>query len=109
METFGRYQGAGFRKSIIQRVAPFWRLRPALALVFACYCWASPAAQPRIVRPKPPQDGVDVRRFDEIPPIVDQAIADKELPGAVVLVGRGDRVVYERRLGGARSSRRPSR
>ena len=34
-----------------------------------------------------------------IPPIVEQAIAEKKLPGAVVLVGRGDRVVYQKAIG----------
>ena len=41
------------------------------------------------------QDAVDVSRLDAIPLLVEQAIADKKLPGAVVLVGRGDRVVDE--------------
>ena len=31
-------------------------------------------------------------RFDAIPAAVERAIAEKKLPGAVVLVGRGDRV-----------------
>ena len=45
------------------------------------------------------QDGVDLSRLDAIPPIVEQAIAEKKLPGAVVLVGRGDRVLYEKAIG----------
>lgn len=51
------------------------------------------------MRAQPAEHAVDVRRFDEIPPIVEQAIADKQLPGAVVLVGRGDRVLYEKAIG----------
>jgi uncharacterized protein YbbC (DUF1343 family)/CubicO group peptidase (beta-lactamase class C family) len=37
--------------------------------------------------------------FAPIPPLVDAAIARHELPGAVVLVGRGDAVVYRRAFG----------
>jgi uncharacterized protein YbbC (DUF1343 family)/CubicO group peptidase (beta-lactamase class C family) len=47
----------------------------------------------------PPSTGVDVARLDAIPPVVEQAIADKKLPGAVVLVGRGDRVVWQKAIG----------
>ncbi|PYR93247.1 MAG: hypothetical protein DMF84_09635 [Acidobacteria bacterium] len=43
--------------------------------------------------------GLDAKRLDEIPPLVEAAIAEKKLPGAVVLVGRGDRVVYEKAIG----------
>jgi uncharacterized protein YbbC (DUF1343 family)/CubicO group peptidase (beta-lactamase class C family) len=42
---------------------------------------------------------VDLARLDAIPPLVEQAIAEKELPGAVVLVGRGDRVLYQKAIG----------
>lgn len=81
-------------------MTPFWRLRPVFALVFAGYCWAAPAAQHRTVASgKPLERGIDVTRFDEIPPLVEQAIADKQLPGAVVLIGRGDRVLYEKAIG----------
>ena len=42
---------------------------------------------------------VDVRRLDAIEPLVQDAIAEKKLPGAVVLVGRGDRVLYQKAIG----------
>lgn len=42
---------------------------------------------------------MDLSRLDAIPPVIEQAIADKKLPGAVVLIGRGDRVVYEKAIG----------
>jgi CubicO group peptidase (beta-lactamase class C family) len=42
---------------------------------------------------------LDVRRFELIPTIVEQAIAEKKLPGAVVLIGQGDRIVFERAIG----------
>ena len=38
-------------------------------------------------------------RFAPIATLVDDAIARRELPGAVVLVGRGDQVVYHRAFG----------
>jgi len=72
----------------------FRRARAALLLIPLFV--ALPAAQ----RPSsPPDAGVDVARLAEIPPLVEQAIADRKLPGAVVLVGRGDRVVYEKAIG----------
>jgi len=40
-----------------------------------------------------------VRRFDAIEPLVKQAIADRKLPGAVVLIGRGDAVLYQKAFG----------
>jgi uncharacterized protein YbbC (DUF1343 family)/CubicO group peptidase (beta-lactamase class C family) len=53
--------------------------------------------QPQAARPA--GSGFDVSRFDEIPPLVEQAIAEKKLPGAVILIGRGDRVVYQKAIG----------
>jgi uncharacterized protein YbbC (DUF1343 family)/CubicO group peptidase (beta-lactamase class C family) len=41
----------------------------------------------------------DSRRFDAIEPLVRDAIAEKKLPGAVVLVGRRDRVLYQKAFG----------
>jgi len=60
---------------------------------------AAPAAQRRAPSAAVAPPGLDLSRFDEIPPIVEDAIRDKKLPGAVVLIGRGDRVVYQRALG----------
>jgi len=72
----------------------FRRARAALLLIPLFV--ALPAAQRAS---SPPDAGVDVARLAEIPPLVEQAIADRKLPGAVVLVGRGDRVVYEKAIG----------
>jgi uncharacterized protein YbbC (DUF1343 family) len=76
-------------------------------VILAGFLTAGPAAQPNILRPgsgralRPglEQAGIDLGRLDAIPPLVEQAIADKKLPGAVVLVGRGDRVVYQKAIG----------
>jgi uncharacterized protein YbbC (DUF1343 family)/CubicO group peptidase (beta-lactamase class C family) len=42
---------------------------------------------------------VDVTRLDAIEPIVQAAIKEKLLPGAVVLVGHRDRIVYQKAFG----------
>jgi uncharacterized protein YbbC (DUF1343 family)/CubicO group peptidase (beta-lactamase class C family) len=41
----------------------------------------------------------DAGKLDAIEPLVAAAIAEKKLPGAVVLVGRGDRTLYQRAIG----------
>jgi uncharacterized protein YbbC (DUF1343 family) len=63
-------------------------------------------APPRIPSsaPRPPNDteaeqAVDLRKLDAIEPLVQSAIAEKKLPGAVVLIGRGDRVLYQKAIG----------
>ena len=53
--------------------------------------------------------GLDAKRLDEIQPVVEAAIMVKKLPGAVVLVGRGDKVVYQKAIGIAPSTRRSRR
>src|SRR3990167_794357 len=37
--------------------------------------------------------------YDRIAPLVEKAIADKQLPGAVVLVGRDEQVLYRKAFG----------
>jgi uncharacterized protein YbbC (DUF1343 family)/CubicO group peptidase (beta-lactamase class C family) len=75
-------------KSIIHRVRALLRRAVSLALIAGCLA-AVPVAQ----------DGLDVTRLDGIAPLVEQAIAEKKLPGAVVLIGRGDRVLYQKAFG----------
>jgi uncharacterized protein YbbC (DUF1343 family)/CubicO group peptidase (beta-lactamase class C family) len=41
----------------------------------------------------------DLPRLDAIEPLVTQAIGEKKLPGAVVLIGRGDRILYQKAIG----------
>jgi uncharacterized protein YbbC (DUF1343 family)/CubicO group peptidase (beta-lactamase class C family) len=43
--------------------------------------------------------GAEPSSFDQIAPLVESAIARHELPGAVVLVARGDEVLYRRAFG----------
>ena len=68
-----------------------------LATLVAAVPLAQERAAPAARRASPA--GFDLARLDEIAPIVEQAIVEKKLPGAVVLVGRGDRVVYQRAIG----------
>ena len=51
---------------------------------------AGPAAAPA---------GINLERLQGIDTVVNQAIADHKLPGAVVLVGHGDRVVFRKAYG----------
>src|SRR5262245_64173677 len=86
-------------------------MRVSLAAALACLVCAEPAlAQsglnvlaPNAGTPPPPVT-VDSRRFDAIEPLVREAIADKKLPGAVVLVGRRDRILYQKAFGHRASS-----
>jgi len=57
--------------------------------------------RPGAARPSADADsaGVDLRKLDAIEPLVQEAIAEKKLPGAVVLIGRGDRVLYQKAIG----------
>jgi uncharacterized protein YbbC (DUF1343 family)/CubicO group peptidase (beta-lactamase class C family) len=60
------------------------------------------AATLGLVRPSAqsaPQTAESPAGFSPIAPIVEAAIARRELPGAVVVVGRGDAVVYHRAFG----------
>jgi uncharacterized protein YbbC (DUF1343 family) len=43
--------------------------------------------------------GFDLARLALVEPIINQAIADKKTPGVVLLVGRGDRIVYQKAFG----------
>jgi uncharacterized protein YbbC (DUF1343 family)/CubicO group peptidase (beta-lactamase class C family) len=45
------------------------------------------------------QPAVDLNKFEAIEWVVQEAIAEKKLPGAVVLVGRSDRVLYQKAIG----------
>jgi uncharacterized protein YbbC (DUF1343 family)/CubicO group peptidase (beta-lactamase class C family) len=46
-----------------------------------------------------PENGIDVKRLETIVPLIQQDIKDKKLPGAVMLVGRGDDVVWRTVVG----------
>jgi uncharacterized protein YbbC (DUF1343 family)/CubicO group peptidase (beta-lactamase class C family) len=78
------------------------RVVPALALLT---CAAAASAQPVSTsseRPKP----LDASRLELIGPLVEDEIRAGHLPGAVVVAGRGDQVVYRRAFG--RRAMKPS-
>jgi uncharacterized protein YbbC (DUF1343 family)/CubicO group peptidase (beta-lactamase class C family) len=58
---------------------------------------ARPARPTRVAPARPAQ--VDPERLARIDPLVTEAIAQRKLSGAVVLVGIGDRVVYRKAFG----------
>src|SRR5687768_6087892 len=70
--------------------------RISLVCVALLFVVAFPSAQTQ--KPQP-ASGVDLKRLETLVPIVEKDIADKKLPGAVVLVGRGDRIVWQKAIG----------
>jgi uncharacterized protein YbbC (DUF1343 family)/CubicO group peptidase (beta-lactamase class C family) len=62
-----------------------------MALVAAPFA-AQPAGQSA-------DQSLQLKNLDGIEPLVRQAISEKKLPGAVVLIGRRDRIVYEKAIG----------
>ncbi|HUU35945.1 MAG TPA: serine hydrolase domain-containing protein, partial [Vicinamibacterales bacterium] len=71
-----------------------------VALMAAVPAWAQPAGRARGVgAPSRPAAGVDTARLAEIDTLVEEAIAAKAMPGAVVVVGRGDTVLYQKAFG----------
>jgi uncharacterized protein YbbC (DUF1343 family)/CubicO group peptidase (beta-lactamase class C family) len=73
------------------KLHPSFKLAVAAAFVMLV---AGPTAQA-------PREAItiDTGRLDAIEPLVVEAIADQKLPGAVVLVGQRDRVVYHKAIG----------
>jgi uncharacterized protein YbbC (DUF1343 family)/CubicO group peptidase (beta-lactamase class C family) len=71
-------------------------LRISLAGVFLLVGAVAPQAQRAS---GPPPSGFSLERLRGIDTVVNQAIAEKKTPGAVVLVGRGDTVVYHKAYG----------
>ncbi len=69
-----------------------------MSLVLACLVLAAATAS-RAQAPPASRSPVDERRLEAIGPLVNEAIRDKKLPGAVVLIGYHDRVVFERAFG----------
>jgi uncharacterized protein YbbC (DUF1343 family)/CubicO group peptidase (beta-lactamase class C family) len=68
-----------------------------LVVVFAFAACTTQQRQP-IVNPAT-ANAVDPSRFDPIEPLIRNAIADRKLPGAVVLVGLGERTLYHQAIG----------
>ncbi len=67
------------------------------AVLMAQPVWAQRASRPGAVPARP--SGVDLARLADIDAVIAQAVAAKAMPGAVVVVGRGDQVLYEKAFG----------
>ena len=75
---------------------PMRTLSPIVVLLAFAAC-ATPQRKP-IVDPAT-AGAVDASRFDAIEPLIQNAIAERRLPGAVVLVGLGERTLYHKAIG----------
>jgi uncharacterized protein YbbC (DUF1343 family)/CubicO group peptidase (beta-lactamase class C family) len=80
----------------------------AAAALLAVLCLTGTAQQRLDTSPRPaagsplaaePAPAPDPAPFAAIDEVVEQAIAEKRTPGAVVLIGRGDRVLYQKAYG----------
>ncbi len=75
-----------------------YELRIIKILCFLCvlcssiYAQSLPVAAPQTV-------GMSAERLNEIDKLVEKDIADKKLPGAVVLIGRKEKIVYRKAFG----------
>src|SRR5688500_6173158 len=58
-----------------------------------------PADAGRADRPRRADTSTDPSKLDAIEALVREAIGEKKLPGAVVLVGRDDRILYQKAIG----------
>jgi uncharacterized protein YbbC (DUF1343 family)/CubicO group peptidase (beta-lactamase class C family) len=72
-------------------------MRRSFALAVALTAAANGAQAQRPAAPSVPS--IDTTRLGAIEELVREDIAQKKLPGAVVLIGRGDRVVFHRAIG----------
>ena len=73
------------------------RLTALVALVLTGVAFGVPVTA-RQQRPASPT-GLDIRKFEQIETLVREDIDQKRLPGAVVVVGVGDRIVYQKAIG----------
>jgi uncharacterized protein YbbC (DUF1343 family) len=67
--------------------------------VFLLVSSIAPEAQRSGQAPAPAPAGFSAERLQGIDAVVNEAIADRKLPGAVVLVGRGDTIVFQKAYG----------
>ena len=68
-------------------------------LVVVCAFAACTPPQPRPILIPAPASAIDLSPFDAIAPLIQSAISEGKLPGAVVLVGLGERTLYHQAIG----------
>src|SRR5688500_17141384 len=96
MTVHGRWSGtisARMTSKSSGEIAKYLLLVAALTFT-AC----TTAQRPPTVSPAAGQ-AVDPSPFDAIAPLIRNAIAERKLPGAVVLVGLGERTLYHQAIG----------
>ncbi len=69
------------------------------ALIFCLFFAPSVLGQPRAPQKADLSAGFDLVRLAQVEPVIAAAIAEKKTPGVVLLVGRGDRIVYQKAFG----------
>src|SRR5688572_26339434 len=74
-------------------------LAAALVAAVTVIAAQSPSARAQSAGAGSPRAGFDLSRLDRLDAVVNDAIAAKLMPGAVVVVGRGDTVVFRRAYG----------
>ncbi len=71
-----------------------------LAIVLLCCCAASIEAAPgKLPTASPQSAGMDAARLEAIDEAVAEALAEKKMPGCVVLIGRRGKVVFRKAYG----------
>ena len=90
-----------FAKTATRFPVPSTPYNPRMKHLLVAIGLALTAAPFAAQSPPTPRSGesLDLKKLDALEPLVQQAIAEKKLPGAVVLIGRGDRIVYQKAIG----------
>ena len=71
-----------------------------LLILVITFCLSVPAfAQIARSSAEKASDGFSLDRLSHVEQLITTAIAEKKMPGAVLVVGRGDRIVYEKAFG----------
>jgi uncharacterized protein YbbC (DUF1343 family)/CubicO group peptidase (beta-lactamase class C family) len=73
-------------------------MKQLVGAVLAAFVAAAPFAAQSPATPRGPESA-DLQNLELIEPLVQQAITEKKLPGAVILIGRGERTLYQKAIG----------
>ena len=75
------------------------KLRVVVGFGFAAFVVAGPCVAPSRAQAPQPAAAFDMARLARIADVVNESIAAKQTPGAVVMVGRGSQVAYKQAFG----------
>jgi CubicO group peptidase (beta-lactamase class C family) len=70
----------------------------------ACAAWSLGAAAQALPKASPESVGMSTERLGRLTAVLQQEVADKRLPGAVVMVARKGKLVYSQAFGGLNSA-----